>query len=442
VDAGRYFEFMRISCHSGSSLGGSQKAAWSYALGLATLGHEVAMVTDNGPMSCNFETAGKTNLRVVGIANERELEDFLYSGWSEIAHIHMPGYATESAIYNCIERRGHQPFQIIETNVFGRLKDPRADQYTDVRLFISMASGAQALRRSRIRRLSDLTIPHSVVYYPVDIPPRIEETERRLLREELGVGDNDILVVRTGRPDARKWGNWETAAFAAARKRNPQLFFLQMQPPDRLRKEIETGRWGPGFICLDMDKSQERIGKLCQSADLMLHAARFGESFGYSIAEGMAAGLPIVTLSTPWGDNAQVELVGNKKTGFVCSTVNGLAQAVLQLSRDSDLRRSLGAASRGRIKDLACPEEEIRILSDLCAHGASAASIKHRSAEFRTFVERFPLLELDVLERGPEFGWLPRATAIVGSRIREVRAKLSDYKADLRTALGLAAYRT
>jgi glycosyltransferase involved in cell wall biosynthesis len=399
------------------------------------------MVTAEGPMRCNFETSGRPNLKVVPIAGEQELEEFLYSGWSEVAHIHVPGYAIENAIYNIIERRGHRPFKVVETNVFGRLKDPRANQHTDARLFISMASGAQALKRSGIRHLSDLTIPHSVIYYPVDNPRSIDENERRLLRSELGLGENDILAVRTGRPDARKWGTWETAAFAAARKRNPHLFFLQMQPPDRLRNEIETGQWGPGFICLDMDKSQERIGKLCQSADLMLHAARSGESFGYSIAEGMAAGLPVVTLSTPWGDNAQVELVKHLETGFVCSTVSGLARAVLQLSRDSDLRRSLGATSRCRIRELAYPAEECRILSDLCAHGPSAPSIQHRSAEFRTFVEGFPLLEEDVLERGPGFGWLPRATGIVGSRLREGRAKLSDYKADLRTALGLTAYR-
>jgi hypothetical protein len=399
------------------------------------------MVTDIGPMSCNFETAGKPNLKVVQIADERELETFLYSGWTQIAHIHVPGYAIECAIYNIIERRGHRPFKVVETNVFGRLKDPRADQHTDARLFISMASGAQALKRSRIRRLSDLTIPHSVVYYPVDIPPRIEEEERRFLREELGIGQDDILAVRTGRPDTRKWGTWETAAFAAARKRNPHLFFLQMQPPDRLRNEIETGRWGPGFICLDMDKSQKRIGKLCQSADLMLHAARSGESFGYSIAEGMAAGLPIVTLSTPWGDNAQAELVRNMETGFVCNTVKGLTKAVLQLSQDANLRGSLGVASRRRIEELACPTEECRILSDLCTHGASAPSFKLRSAAFRSFIGRFPLLEQDVLERRTEFGWFPRATGIVGSWIREKRARLSDFKADLRTALGLAAYR-
>lgn len=432
---------MRISCHSGSSLGGSQKAAWSYALGLASLGHNVAMVTDGGPMSYNFESTGNAALKVVQISNERELEEFLYSGWTEIAHIHVPGYAIENPIYNIIERRGQRPFKVIETNVFGRLKDPRANQHTDARLFISMASGAQALKRSRIRHVSDLPIPHSVVYYPVELPPQVTVTERRRLREELGIGENDILVIRTGRPDARKWGSWEASSFAAARKNNPHLFFLLMQPPDRLRHEIETDRWGPGFLCLDMDKSQERIGKLCQSADLMLHAARSGESFGYSIAEGMAAGLPIVTLSTPWGDNAQVELVRNMETGFVCTTVSGLARAVLQLSQDPDLRRSLGAASRRRIEELACPSEECRILSDLCAHGAGTPRFQLRTEKFNSFIERLPLLEQDVLERDSGFGSITRATGMVSSWIRERKAELSDYKADLRTAIGRAAYR-
>lgn len=433
---------MRISCHSGSSLGGSQKAAWSYALGLASLGHEVAMVTDGGPISYNFDSTRNPNFKVVQVSNQRELEDFLYSGWSEIAHIHVPGYAIENPIYNIIERRGQRPFKVIETNVFGRLKDPRANQHTDARLFISMASGAQAFKRSRIRRLSDLTIPHSVVYYPVDVPPRIGETERRLVREELGVGDNDILVVRTGRPDARKWGTWETAAFAAARKKNPHLFFLQMQPPDRLRHEIETGRWGPGFLCLDMDKSQERIGKLCQSADLMLHAARFGESFGYSIAEGMAAGLPIVTLSTPWGDNAQVELVKQGETGFVCSTVQGLVRAVLLLSSNEFLRRSIGDSSRRRIQWLANPRREFHFLSDFCTHNGEEVERSQRTRAFKNFMADFPSLERNVFENCSGFSWIARAWGQLEAGVRQARANISDNKADIRTFWGYSAYKT
>jgi len=432
---------MRISCHSGSGLGGTQKAAWSYALGLANLGHEVAMVTDNGPMRHNFDASGTPNLRVVSVAREQDLEDFLYSGWSQVAHIHVPGYAIKNAIYDIVERRGHRPFKVVETNVFGRIKDARADQHTDVRLFISMASGSQAMQRSRVRDLRELPLPHSVVYYPVYPPVAIDNAERKSIRGSFGIGEDDLLVIRTGRPDARKWGSWETAAFARARAENPRLFFLQMEPPDELRRKIQGGQWGPGFICLDANHSQDWVGKLCQSGDIMLHAARFGESFGYSIAEGMAAGLPIVTLTTPWGDNAQVELVRHNETGFVCSTVEGLAQALLCLSYDEGLRRSLGAASRQRIKELANPEQEFQILSDICVEGTGAVSCQKRTEEFAKFARRFCMLQRDTFENSSHFSWLVNSRGKLESGLREMRGYLSDIKADIRTACGFPAYK-
>jgi glycosyltransferase involved in cell wall biosynthesis len=431
---------MKISCFSGSSIGGSQKAAWSYAVGLANLGHEVVMVTRNGPMSQNFNFSSNSNLRAFSFENDRQLEDFLFGGWPEIVHLHLPGYAIENKVYDILERHGKRPFKVIETNVFGRIKDPRAKAHTDYRLFISMASAAQALKRSRIKCIHNLEIPHGVVYYPVNEPEPISTSERNFIRQKLGLNALDILVIRTGRPDHRKWGAWETKAFSLARKKNSRLHFLQMQPPDCLRQQIESGYWGDGFTCLDLSKSQEEVIKLCQSSDIMLHASRFGESFGYSIAEGMAAGLPVVTLSTPWGDNAQVELVRHSKTGFVCSTIHGLSRAILQLSCDESLRKIFGAASGLRIKTLASLNEECRMISDLCVKGPLSESFKNRTAELINFISEFPSREHNVLEIAPEFGLLTRNLGFLESWVRKKKSALSDIKADIRTSLRLPAY--
>jgi hypothetical protein len=77
----------------------------------------------------------------------------------------------------------------------------------------------------------------------------------------------------------------------------------------------------------------------------MLHYARYGESFGYALAEAALAGLPVIALSTPWGDNAQAELIGNGRTGFLVNDYPSARRALARLSADPAFARSLAAAA-------------------------------------------------------------------------------------------------
>ena len=62
--------------------------------------------------------------------------------------------------------------------------------------------------------------------------------------------------------------------------------------------------------------------------DLMIHVAEQGESFGYVLAEALLCKTPVITLSTPWGDNSQCEVVGNRKGGYVVNKSNHITNAV------------------------------------------------------------------------------------------------------------------
>ncbi len=81
--------------------------------------------------------------------------------------------------------------------------------------------------------------------------------------------------------------------------------------------------------------------------DVFIHGSRIGETFGCVIAEAMANGIPVVTLSTPQRKkaNAQAELVQHNVTGFVCRWQWQYAGAVIELLRNHELRAGFGRRS-------------------------------------------------------------------------------------------------
>ena len=100
----------------------------------------------------------------------------------------------------------------------------------------------------------------------------------------------------------------------------------------------------------------------------MLHMSEFGESYGYTIAEAMQHGMPVITRSTPWRDNAQVELVRHGTTGFVCCSREGAVESLLRLADDPALRAQFGAAGAERIAHLSGLDHETDLLEEIIGH--------------------------------------------------------------------------
>jgi hypothetical protein len=71
-----------------------------------------------------------------------------------------------------------------------------------------------------------------------------------------------------------------------------------------------------------------------------------GESFGYTLAEAMAWGLPVLVDSTPWADNAQIELVGHEAQGLIAGRPAAFSAALLRLAQGQALRQRLGRLAR------------------------------------------------------------------------------------------------
>jgi glycosyltransferase involved in cell wall biosynthesis len=383
-----------------NSIGGTEKAAVLYAVELASRGHQVTFITRSGPRDQALEQGNVR--RIDPPADAHGLAHFLKTERIDVIHQHVPGSPMPNPIYEALKIFGEKRPRLIETNVFGLLEDPAGDQWVDFRCFISCSSAVQAFQRSGRSMTSESLRNMTTIYYT--LPPLDAATQQRSrrneMRAELGIRPQEIFIVRFGRA-SRKWNRDEVAVFQQAHRQNPLLRMLLMQPPKDIWDEVESGRWGEGILLRPALSDFDRLAAIYTAADLSLHMVRWGESYGYTLAEAMQHGLPLIVRSTPWGDNAQVELVEHGKTGLVCNSCGGATDALLGLAGDAKLLAQFGTNSIERIGRLSNVTREGDLLEEIINHlvrGEPLKKVTERNRELLEFNSSFSKREKTVWE--------------------------------------------
>ena len=229
---------------------------------------------------------------------------------------------------------------VIETNVFGRKLIGEVKRYPDYTIHMSFSS---LLKYSKLVNKSLYKLyqeNHRVIYLPVPVKKFeryiIDIEERNYIRNSIGISANDIVAIRVARPDIRKWSSKLELALSNILFLDPTLKILFMAAPPDKEKHLKK-KFGDRIIFLNPTSSIEKISKIYQICDFMLHSSGIGESFGLSLAEGMYWGLPIIVDSTPEMDNAQIEVVDHGQNGFIVDSVNGFSMAVSSLINNRKL---------------------------------------------------------------------------------------------------------
>jgi glycosyltransferase involved in cell wall biosynthesis len=114
--------------------------------------------------------------------------------------------------------------------------------------------------------------------------------------------------------------------------------------PEILRAEVAEHLDGRVHFCGHLSHT-ELIERL-RSAALVVQPSLCGEPFGMPVAEAMAMGLPVVVAR----GGALPEVVEDGVTGLVVERGSSaeLAEAIIELLRQSERRRAMGAAARRR----------------------------------------------------------------------------------------------
>jgi glycosyltransferase involved in cell wall biosynthesis len=217
----------------------------------------------------------------------------------------------------------------------------------------------------------DLT--STVQYYPIETSaPTLDSEQRRNVRRELGVNDDQVLVIQASRMEPWKGQRRLLAALAGVDSRLPWVAVLvggAQRPEERdyvaslERQCAELGiRERVRFLGQRND-----VMRLLSASDVHCQPNQGPEPFGIVFVEALAAGLPLVTFAL----GGPREIV-TPEVGMLVSDDRALTKALEKLLGDGDLRRRLGAAGPARARALCEPATRIPKIQETLANAVAA----------------------------------------------------------------------
>jgi glycosyltransferase involved in cell wall biosynthesis len=283
-----------------------------------------------------------------------------------IVHVHRHGQEAEVVM---AAKAAGVPV-IVETSVFGRPDFGPAQDAIDVTCHISKMT---AIRYWAWTKMLDEEFRRRcrVLYYPIEMESMagaaVTSSEIEELRGKLGIGAGARVIGRIGRPDPTKWAVPFTIKMMQRLVRSvPGVVYAAMGAPDELKRAAKRAGLEKHFAFAEPSADETEVATFYRLLEVMPYAS-IGESFGLVIAEGMGMGLPVVVLSTPMRDNAQIELVDHGRTGLVAHDAKGFASAVARLLTDPALSERLGRAAQEKVREHYAAERVICSLENLYA---------------------------------------------------------------------------
>jgi len=266
----------------------------------------------------------------------------------EVIHIHRPGMTdTLTAdllrhLKSAVDNRS----VVLETNIFAR-PDYSADrELIDVHLLLTQWCLWKWRRWSRGLRPAPVAavIPNMI---DVDAFVPASDEQASAFREEFGIPQDAFVFGRVGQPSEGKWSPVALKAFQCFAQGSPRAHLLLVGLPPAYERYVDAMPTDvrSRVVQIPFLHGDARLRACYTSMDVLLHAARIGESFGLVLVEAVLCGCPAITLSTPAKDNSQIEVIGHERGGLVVGDVANMVKAMQRLNEDDALRQRL--ASQG-----------------------------------------------------------------------------------------------
>lgn len=211
-------------------------------------------------------------------------------------------------------------------------------------LVTRLQANCEAVKRVVARQESISPAKIDVLYNSLDVERfRRSDRDRAAVRARLQLAEADVVITNVSalRPP-KGTGLFVRAAIRALRQEPALHFVLAGDGP--LRKELEEAvvRAEAGAR-IHLVGAQREVPPWLSASDVAVLSSE-SEGLSNSILEYMAAGLPVI--ATEVGGNA--EALGDTGVLIPSGDETQLAQAMLRLAKDADLRRRLGEAARRR----------------------------------------------------------------------------------------------
>lgn len=321
-------------------LGGTEKAVQTHALELDRDRFDITVVAvqEDGVRRAELEAAG---VRVECAEGNEERLTGLFRD-ADLVHVTRAGVAEPKVPAAC---RAAGVELLVESNVFGAVDASPDEAQFSCHLFPSKMCALRYRRRLGLEG-PDFHRRHRVLHWPVDIErlrglaPEPEDAKRRL-----GLDPSRPVAGRIGRPNDRKWRNLIVDMVPELLELAPEAQVAIIGPtPAKLRRLERLGVLERVRIFQPTSDERE-LAAMYAACDAFFTAAEIGESHSFAIEEAMCLGIPVVTCSTPWVDNAQIEQVDDGVTGYVANHPRTFAEALAALLNDPAHRERFGAAA-------------------------------------------------------------------------------------------------
>ena len=380
-------EIRFLTVVSSMSRGGTERAAMNYALGYRRLGYPSAILTysGGGPRRAQLEQEGVTVFEG-GPDGEGTRSAVAQAGaWNpDVIHLNRPG-ETDPISAAVLKALIHPRLRVFETNVFGY-----ADRSSDrvlIDLHLHLSRWCLWKWTQSIAGLAPNS-PGVVVPYSVDCGAfsQVTPTEQLAMRREFGIPLDAIVFGRVGQPFVMKWSPILIQAFRVAAQQLPNAWLAVCGMPDELRSMVNRlpAETRSRVVELPMTNSDAELRRYYGLMDVFVHAADKGESFGLVLCEAMLAGLPVFTLSTPFRDNSQIEVVRHRKEGVVVQNLEQLIEAMLTCKRNDASFESMKLEAPRWVWesfDISVVSRRLLSLASICLAATSSEELLRRLAE-------------------------------------------------------------
>jgi len=196
-------------------------------------------------------------------------------------------------------------------------------------------------------------LPLSVVHNGISLEEFSQQTEGQELRDELDIPADAPVVGILGRLVEWKGHSLYLQAMTQVKQIIPNVHGLIVGGPEvtnpRLGEELKAQATSLGIDQqVRFAGHRTDIAQVLASMDVLAHTSTAPEPFGRVLIEAMAMGLPVVASDA--GGVPEIVIPG--ETGFLVplGDAQGTASAILDLLKNPDHARKMGASGRRRVE--------------------------------------------------------------------------------------------
>ena len=312
-------------------IGGTERAAVNYAIGYRQQGHDskVLVLGEGDERLPDLVEAGvDTSFSKSDIRGSESVFASLKMWCPDIIHLHN----FTNAFIPYINKLKSANTKVVETNVFSR---PNYDEGYKIVSLSMQLSGWGYWKYANWMKGAAYTPQSAVVPYIVFEKKFATPSKEHInaFIKSHGIPEGAFVAGRLGQAHPSKWDSRIFEVAEKTVKPENSIYFFFVGLPGVMKKELEEKS---EFIksrikLIDSIHGDENLSLYYHSLNCFTHISKIGESFGYVLAEALMCKVPVITMLTPYHDNAQLEVVGHNYGGLCVTDTSSFVFSVMQL---------------------------------------------------------------------------------------------------------------